>query len=464
MVLFCLLLSRVRREFGSVVIEERGNAFGGGRLLTCSTFRFGRWYRGLPGMRKLVFVALLTALTCGPSRAQENPTALSPSEAYKAALAPLKAARAQPDDLTDADKFALAIGMAQASRDCLTLSSKTSALDANEKELIALGELCIFGQAYEPARATLVKYLSLPQPPEKKLAMVLLVRALLGLNEPAPAERVVRSLQHDFPYDAQIHFAIDQVIDAAEGLNDWFDNLALQLCTSQNAVTLPLLASGKALEGDEVAASSSVLFNDALRCVSLAKGRDEPSAQAALHQLTEIAQMPNWQGTADYLPMQAGLEREKMVGGRVPLRSLHGLSLTNSSLLPRTLLLSHGTVVLLPFTVWSPSAADEASHLAKLAPQQTIYAITSWSANTGRDDAPSDQILTTLRLWQRSLPPHVRMLVVPNAELSAFHVDSFPAGILIRDGKVHSIRVLSSAGAERMLFRPLADHASKHAE
>jgi hypothetical protein len=152
------------------------------------------------------------------------------------------------------------------------------------------------------------------------------------------------------------------------------------------------------------------------------------------------------------------------VGGQVPLRSLHGLSLTNTSLLPHTLPLSHGTVVLLPFTVWSPSAADEASHLAKLAPQQTIYAITSWSANTGRDDAPSNEILTTLRQWQRSLPTHVRMLVVPNAELSAFHVDSFPAGILIREGKVRSNSVLSSAGAERMLFRPLADHPSKHAE
>jgi len=415
-------------------------------------------------MRELAFVALLSALTCGPILAQEDPTALSPSEAYKAALAPLKAARAQPDDLTDADKFALAIGMAQASHDCLALASKKSTDDANEKELLALGELCIFGQAFEPARATLVSYLSLPQPPEKKLAMVLLVRALLGLNEPAPAEREVRSLQHDFPYDAQIHFAMDQVIDAAEGLNDWFDNLALQLCTSQNAVTLPLLAGGKALDGNEVAASSSVLFNDALRCVSLARSRDDPSAPTTLHQLSEIAQMPNWQGTADYAPMQAGLEREKMIGGQVPLRSLHGLKLTNTSLLPHMLSLNHGTVVLLPFTVWSPSAADEASHLAKLAPQQTIYAITSWSANTGRDDAPSNEILTTLRLWQQSLPPHVRMLVVPNTELSAFHVDSFPAGILIRDGKVRSNSVLSSAGAERMLFHPLADHAAKPSE
>ncbi len=413
-------------------------------------------------MRKLVFVALLTVLACLSSLAQEDPTVLSPSEAYKAALAPLEAARAQPNDLTDADRFALAIGIAQASRDCNTLTSK--AVDADQKELLALGELCIFGQAFEPARATLVKYLSLPQPPEKKLAMVLLVRASLGLKEPAPAERVARSLLQEFPYDAQIHFTIDQVIDAAEGLNDWFDNLAFQLCTTQNAVTLPLLASGKALEGGEVAASAGVLFNDALRCVPLAEASDAPSGQAAMHTLTEIAQMPNWQGTADYLPMQAGLEREKMLGEQVPLRSLHGLTLTSTHLLPHVLSLNHGTVVLLPFTVWSPSAADVASQLAKLAPQQSIYAITSWSANTGRDDAPSSQILAALRLWQQSLPPHVHMLVVPNAELSRFHVDSFPAGILIRDRKVRSNSVLSSAGAERMLFHPLADHASKHTE
>ena len=121
-------------------------------------------------MHKLVFVALLAVLTCLSSLAQEDPTVLSPSEAYKAALAPLKAARTQPNDLTDADQFALAIGVAQASRDCHTLTSKTSPVDADQKELIALGELCIFGQAFEPARATLVKYLSLPQPPEKKLA------------------------------------------------------------------------------------------------------------------------------------------------------------------------------------------------------------------------------------------------------------------------------------------------------
>ena len=50
--------------------------------------------------------------------------------------------------------------------------------------------------------------------------MVLLVRALLGLNDPGSAELVVRSLLRDFPYDAEIHFAIDQVIDASEGISE----------------------------------------------------------------------------------------------------------------------------------------------------------------------------------------------------------------------------------------------------
>jgi hypothetical protein len=412
--------------------------------------------------RKSVFVHVLLALICGRGLAQENAKPLSPSEAYKAALAPFQASRTQPDDLTDADRFALQIGIASASRDCRALSSNASSLDADEKELIALGELCIFGQEYGPARAALTKYLALPQPPERKRAMVLLVRALLGLNDPGSAELVVRSLPRDFPYDAEIHFAIDQVIDASVGLSEGFNRMALNLCTTQNAATLPLLASGKALEGKEATASASVLFNDAVRCVPLAKGRDEPSGQEVMHQLAAIVQMQNWQGTADYSPMQASLKRQQMVGTQVPVSSLHGFTFTNGKLAPRLIELRRGTVLLLPFVLWSPSASNEAGRLARTAPQQTIYAITSWSANSGRDDVPSNEILTALREWQRNLPANVHMVIVPNAELSVFHVDSFPAGIGIREGTLCWNGVLSSQGAERMLFSTLADRSLAH--
>jgi hypothetical protein len=419
---------------------------------------FGYWRGEATRNRKSILVHFLVAMICGRGLTQENSKPLSPSEAYKAALAPFQAARAQPDDLTDADRFALQIGIARASRDCRALSSNESSVGGDEKELIALGELCLFGQEYAPARTALTKYLALPQPPERKRAMVLLVRALLGLNDQGSAELVVRSLLHDFPYDAEIHFAIDQVIDASEGLSEGFNKMAFNLCATQNAVTLPLLAGGKALEGKDATAPAGVLFNDAVRCVELAKGRDEPSGQEAMRQLAAITEMQSWQATADYSSMQASLKRQQMVDAPVPLSSLHGLTITNGKLAPRPISLRRGTVLLLPFVLWSPNASDEAGRLARLAPQQTIYAITSWSANTGRDDLPSNEILTALREWQRSLPANVHMVIVPNAELSLFHVDSFPAGIGIREGTVRWNGVLSSQGSERMLLSSLSDH------
>jgi hypothetical protein len=124
---------------------------------------FGQWRGEATRNRKPVFVHVLLALICSRALTQENAKPLSPSEAYKAALAPFQAARVQPDDLTDADRFALQIGIARASRDCRALSSEASSLNADEKELIGLGELCLFGQEYGPARAALTKYLALPE-------------------------------------------------------------------------------------------------------------------------------------------------------------------------------------------------------------------------------------------------------------------------------------------------------------
>jgi hypothetical protein len=406
------------------------------------------WKRG--GLRNtaivLSFLFVLTGL------AQK----LSPSEAYKAAMAPLNAARAQPGDLTDADKFALGIGMADALRNCLALSADSSAFATDPKELLALSELCIFGQQYEPAHVTLEKYLALPEPPERKLALVLLIRASLGLNQPKSAEADARSLLRDYPYDAQIHFAVDQVIDGLEGESPWFNQLALQLCDTQNANTLPLLVSGKGLEGKDINASPSVLFADAVRCAGLTASHD------TLQELTTIAQQPDWTSTADLAPMQAALARQASVGARVPLSGLHGHFLGNNALLPRSVSLAGGTVLLVPFTLWAPNALDVVLDLARFAPQQPIYAITSWGANTGREDVSSREILMALNAWRQNLPRHVSMLIVPDSELRAFHADSFPSGIVVSGGVVRWNSVLSSRGAERMIVHALNDPAKRH--
>jgi len=406
--------------------------------------------------RQLVFI-LSVALAGRLAMAQGNPGVLSPSEAYKAAIAPFNAAKAQPDDLTDADRFALEDGMAHASRDCVAISANPSTFASNENELIALSQLCIFGQQYEPARSTLVTYLSLPNPAERKLALVLLVRAFLGLNQPDSAEPQVRSLLRDYPYDAQTHFAIDQVLDALEGASTFDNYLAVGLCTTQNAATLPLLETGKALTGKELSASASVLFADAVRCAAVDSELGKSQLHDNMHRLSAIVAMPDWAATADQAPMQAALARQQMVGTRAPMILLRGSELSNHTLVPRTVPLEHGTVLLMPFTLWSPSAYNVALALSKSKPNQHIYAITSWSANTGREDAPSNQILAALRSWQQPLPPQISMIVVPDSTLQAFHAESFPAGIAIREGMVRSNSVLSSRGAERLLSQSLTN-------
>jgi hypothetical protein len=410
-------------------------------------------------MRVVLGFILSVALAGRLGVAQASPAVLTPSEAYKAALAPFNAAKAQPDDLTDADRFALQDGMALASRDCLAISANPSAFATNETELIALSEVCIFGEQYEPARSTLVTYLGLPNPAQRKLALVLLVRAFLGMNQPRSAEPQVRSMLQDYPYDAQTHFAIDQILDALEAASTFDSYLALKLCTTQNEATLPLLESGKALVGKELSASAGVLFTDAVRCAAVDSLSGKSQVNDTIQRLSAIVVMPVWAGTADLAPMTAALARQQMIGTRVPMTSLHGSALSSHTLIPRTVPLEHDTVILMPFTLWSPSAFNVALSLSKSMPNHHIYAITSWSANTGQEDAPSNQILPALRLWQQPLPPKISMIVVPDATLRAFHADSFPAGIAIRDGIVRSNGVLSSKGAQRLLFQSVADAA-----
>ena len=196
--------------------------------MPCTKVGAGR--AAVPNSGSLVMlITLFFGLSVHGILGQENSKPPSPTEAYKAALAPFTATKSQANDLTDADKYALGIGIAQASHDCLALSSDVSSLAGNANELFGLGQLCIFGQQFEPARAALVDYLALPRPPQREQALVLLVRAFLGLDSPVSAEAQVDSLLRDYTYDASIHSAIDEVIENTEGDRS-LNFLALKHC------------------------------------------------------------------------------------------------------------------------------------------------------------------------------------------------------------------------------------------
>lgn len=209
------------------------------------------------------------------------------------------------------------------------------------------------------------KCLLLPDALDKRQALILLVRAHLGLNQPASAAAEIKSLLTGYPYDAQIHFAISRVIDAADGVDATFDKLALHLCETPNVITIPLLVSGKAIESKDAVASSSVLFWDAVRCAALSERLGTETSSHVLQMLREVVQQSGWIGTADLASMQAALARQTMIGSKVPVNSLHGHAISKDALVPRTIPLANGTVILIPFTLWSPDAPSVLRDLAK---------------------------------------------------------------------------------------------------
>jgi hypothetical protein len=402
-----------------------------------------------------------------PSSAQQVGSQLSPSEALQAAMDPYNQARGQNNDLTDADKLALGLGMTRAARDCLGLSSDPKDLTRDAAQKLALGRLCLFGQQFEPARTALVEYLELPDPPEQETALVLMARAFLGLKEQDSAHAQVVSLLHDYPYDAQIHLTADAVIDASEGWDsdpekqlNW---AAADLCQKQRSATLPLLVEGKGLAGKDGDVPASTLYADALRCVALGRSLGDKTVDDTMSQLAAVAQQPNWQHTADLALMQEALARAKMLGQAVPTAAVHARQVNpTGALVPRTLPLRHGTIVLAAFTLWSPSAADRIRALALAAPPHSVYAVTSYSANTGGADIPTQRTVDALQALQKTLPVHIPLLIVPDAELRTFHIDQFPAAIAIREGTVVSNAVLSNDGAVRMTLLALRAGNSKH--
>jgi hypothetical protein len=379
---------------------------------------------------------------------------------------PYNQARAQSGDLTEADTLALRLGMTRASHDCVALAATAQDFTSDADQLLTLSRLCLFGQQFETARVMAVKYLALPAPPEREMALILLVRAYLGLKEPYSAEPQLLSLLRDYPYDAQIHVAADQVISQSESVGSApesdFKQMTIEICDQQTGATLPLLKLGKSLHGRDGDVPANVLYADALRCATLVRGLEDSSANDTLRQLTEIVRQPIWQHTAELFPMEEALARVQMAGGTTPLDLLLAHQITaNGAMLPRAISLKHGVVLLAPFTLWSPSAIERIRDLFLSAPKRSVYAITSWRANTGGQDAPSPEMVAALRVFQKSLPSGVPLLVVPDAELRSFHVDQFPAGIALREGIVLSNAILADEGAEHVTLRAIQAESPK---
>jgi hypothetical protein len=399
-------------------------------------------------------IALLPALLlAGPLLAQDLATPqLPPSEQLKAAAQPLAAARVQPDDFTPADMYAYRVGVSRAGHACLDLQSSIEALAKQPEELIAYTHLCLFGLRYEPARQSALTYLRIqPAPPERKQAILLLAQAYLGLKQTVEAAGQILAAEGDYAYDAEIHAAADEVILAGALADDQANAGVLSLCSDQLQNTLPLLEDGKGLSGKDASATPGTLFADAVRCLEIQRDLHADAAQTTLTRLEHIAALPGWQRTAQLEPMQSALARAEMVGKPVPTRAISGKLLHAAQPLRSvTIDLAHGTALLAPFTVWAPSTTSIVADLHVTEPQQPIYLLTSWTANTGDADEETQETLDTLRKTAATLPARVSILIVPDAVMQQFNADAFPAAIVVRDGTVRANLPLTGDAGKRL--------------
>lgn len=415
---------------------------------------------GTQRFRAPFFVAVMLLRSLTVLAQESHPNSLSASEAYKLALSPLSQARSQQEDLTEADKLALNVGIASASRSCAEISSGATTSVKDSKEVLALGQLCILGHQYDLARESLVRYLGDPGAADRELALELLVSALVGSGDTFNAEIQVRSLLRDYTYNPAINGSIDQVIEATEGRDADQNTVALGLCDAQSEAILPLLEQGKRLIHNDDEVSPAQMMNDALRCAALSSETAEPGPGDALAHLAAIVESNKWAGTIDSIQMQAALWRQQMVGLKTPLKTLNAKLLRADALTPYALPLNHGRVLLVPFTLWALHSLEIARDLTHSLPQR-IYLVTSWASNSSGQDAPSKQILDGLRNWKTQLPANCSLLVVPDEELKRLNAVSFPSGILIDSGVIKWNGALLYQGAERRLLNVYKSRAAK---
>jgi hypothetical protein len=427
--------------------------------------------------------APVTPPPAAPSAATTVPT-MSPSDAYLYAMQPFANARAAPDDLTDADKWALGIGIARAKQQCEALSKQT----LQDEDLLAFGKLCIFGQDFDPARRSLINYLALPQAKSPELGRLLLTRAFLGLHSIASAESQLESLLSLYPYDASIHLGIDLVVDAAAA-SDAVDDLDVipRLNEQQLPHILDALAHGGAVpdsNGDSV--DAAILVRDALRCADALRRAYKPDdANKILAQVSTLASADPIAHSANYPAIENALIRYQWLLHPSPIRSLHGTELpVTGPPIQRVVplydpdpaahrivrgsgdhtiihMLDDRTLVLVFSLAGPASSATIQQILARLAqehitPGLKVIAVTSYAANVGDDTANFD-VFTNIRAFRNGLPLTLPVYLIPDTELKPFAIDMWPAAILFDGkGRILWLNTLSgSTGGIRQMERDM---------
>ncbi len=393
-------------------------------------------------MRRILLpLAVLCVPVCTMAQA---PATATPAEALADAMAPFLATRQQPDDLTEADQRALALGRARAAEACVPMDAQT----LEGRIPLELARLCLFGQRYEPARQAALRALHTVPETEQWEAHQLLAEAFLGLDNPVNAAIQLLAVEASGHFDPAAYRLMVRALDAGGVLQDRSMN---ELCHVQLTHALALLEQGKVLEDANDTIAPDQMMRDAYFSLSLLQVRHEATEATVEARLQKAAQLPALRALVGGRAMELPGARFAAAGKPVTVDRLQGTSLlVGKAPASRTIALTQDSWLLVSGALWLPGTEGRIAQLAQKVGNGPLLLVTSWEMQSATSHAEAMQ---QLRAFQKKV--HQPILVVDAAQLGALFADVAPSALVVRQGKIEAAGELRNASAAEIFRRAL---------
>ncbi|HLZ12829.1 MAG TPA: hypothetical protein VKP58_09595 [Candidatus Acidoferrum sp.] len=366
----------------------------------------------------------------------------SPSSSYLFATQPLRDVRRSPDDLTEAERWALTVAEKRAAGECNRYLESFDKVQG--EELFFLGQLCMLGNNPLATRESIRPYLEYSNGQHRKQAIELIAKASVKLGAITSAVQFTEQLLHEFGFDNDADELISYVIDGAEA-RDVTLSLGVSLSERRMALidaTIATKVSGDKSPADSGISVSRFLADGLTMCDLYRQSAEDQKAQQCLEKSAKLAEGSIQANQEELRAMQRSLARSAMIGIPSPIPTLDGVALLGGDQTVRTSVsLKTGHIFLFVFSLANPcinSCLEDLHSILQAANRGTIklYALTTDELNGVSDSASKQQMMAALRQLHRSLSIPSRILVVPQKELESFRLDSFPSVIGISGNKV----------------------------
>ncbi len=392
-------------------------------------------------------VVLFTAfLAFQSSKDLQQSRPLSPSEELAASMLPFEQVRQQPDDLTDADRHALAVGREHAKQSCKALSAVDDQ-DPLKSDLLELGHLCLFGQQFELARKNLLKYMSLASVTKVDPARLMLSRAFLGAGDPINAAIQANQLLQAEPVsDDTYTLGMDIMNSVSLRQSDFTGNIkSLGTSLIENGLKLVNDAPDKRHN-----LSVSAIYGNTLRCIQVLKAGGVTVDPQVEQRAIALPKSSDVTSGLELDRMASALRDFQALGSSTPIKHLNGVEITKTGAkIPREFDLTQGSWLLLTSAVWTPSTSRIVSEMLSAAPKLHLMVLTSDFVNVGLGSSTVEQE-SELTAFAAKMPSQVKVVKLSTEQMKLLGADNMPYGTTISDGTVKMKTAIDGETAERL--------------